>query len=230
MATKGKTSQQGESQSGAIGPGDVINPEVINPEGIASGESKPGEVKSGRVASRVEQRPVRYLDAFDSSRRGVALAGEVALSELVRLVADLPEQSGHVAWQLHGETGARGEALLRLALQTAPTVVCQRCLQPFAWPIDTEVVLQLVQSDAELDAAQISGDELESDYEKVVGSGRFDLLEQIEDELILSLPYIPRHSECQSGAAGEGDDPEPEPERRHPFAALGELKERLKKG
>lgn len=155
------------------------------------------------------------------------LTGEVALSELKRLVADLPEQQGRASWRLQGETGPRGEALLRLSVEAAPQVVCQRCLQPFAWPVDAEAVLQLVKSEAELDAGQISGDDLESDYEKVLGSGRFDLYEQLEDELILSLPYIPRHPECLPDAPDDTD--EPEPERRNPFAALGELKDRLKK-
>ena len=32
--------------------------------------------------------------------------------------------------------------------------------------------------------------------EKVVGAHHFDLLAQIEDELILSVPYVPKHDVC----------------------------------
>ena len=48
------------------------------------------------------------------------------------------------------------------------------------------------------------------------------LLPWIEDEAILSLPLVPRHDDCASPLAGEG---EPAPERRQsPFAALAGLK------
>lgn len=186
-----------------------------------------GDGRGGKRGRRPGALPVRYLDAFESSRRGRSLAGEVPLAEFGRLVADLPLQCGSASWRVQGETGARGEALLRLAVRAAPQVICQRCLQTFSWPIETEVVLELVKSEEELDAGPLSSDDLESEHEKVLGSGRFDLYEQLEDELILSLPYIPRHPECVPDAPD--DTAEPEPERRNPFAALGELKGRLTK-
>ena len=37
--------------------------------------------------------------------------------------------------------------------------------------------------------------------EKVVGSHHFDLLAQIEDELILSVPYVPKHDVCPGAQA-----------------------------
>src|SRR5690606_10251163 len=147
-----------------------------------------------------------------------------------RLVADLPEQQGVASWQLKGETGPLGELLLRLGVHASPVVVCQRCLEPFEWPVDSEVMLHLVGSEAELDADEpVSDDETDRGYETVLGSSHFDILEQIEDELILSLPYIARHEDCSPKLSAGADVDEPEPERRNPFAVLGQLKDQLKK-
>nr|MBF0684709.1 DUF177 domain-containing protein [Pseudomonas sp.] len=172
----------------------------------------------------------QFIDSHECVRRKLSYTGEVPVSRFKRLVADLPAQQGMASWQLKGETGPRGEALLRLAVQATPVVICQRCLEPLEWPVDSEVMLHLVGSEAELDADEpVSDDELDRGYEKVLGSSHFDVLEQVEDELILSLPYIARHEECSPKVSTDAGASEPESERRNPFAALGQLKDQLKK-
>lgn len=173
------------------------------------------------------------IDAFDCSRRGLEYAGEVPLSNFARFTEDLPVQHGSVRWRLSGATGPLGEALLRLHVQADPVVVCQRCLETFEAPLESETVLQLVSSQAELDADDTPPDEvLDEGYDKVLGSSHFSILEQVEDELILAMPYIARHQAC-SPDVSDADDapgaPQPEPERRNPFAVLDELREQLKK-
>ena len=165
------------------------------------------------------------IDAFDFARRGRQAQGSVPLARLVRLTQDLPEQpggeAGLVRWSVQGRTGPQGELLLALHVQAAPRVVCQRCLEPFAWPVDARTVLQLAASDAELDDG--SQDDPDA-IEKIPGSTRLDLLGLVEDELILNVPYIPRHETCpgeQGEAAGAPDAPAG---RRSPFAALEQLK------
>src|SRR5690606_5890643 len=129
----------------------------------------------------------QFIDSHECVRRELSYSGEVPLSRFKRLVADLPAQQGVASWQLKGETGPLGEPLLRLAVQALPVVICQRCLEPLEWPVDSEVMLHLVGSEAELDADEpVSDDELDRGYEKVLGSSHFDVLEQVEDELILT--------------------------------------------
>jgi len=170
------------------------------------------------------------FDAFECSRRGLSYGGEVPLAQLTRLVADLPTQHGKVAWQVRGDTGSLGEALLQLDVKASPVVVCQRCLEPFEWPVDSLVALQLVRSQAELDADEpVSDEEMDEGYEKVLGSSHFDMLEQIEDELILAMPYIARHPVCPTRTSSGDEAAEPQPEKRNPFASLGELRDKLKK-
>lgn len=61
--------------------------------------------------------------------------------------------------------------------------------------------------------------------EKVVGSHHFDLLAQIEDELILSVPYVPKHDVCPGAQAKDSEaSQEPVVKRPSPFAVLEQLK------
>src|SRR5690606_1624551 len=101
---------------------------------------------------------------------------------------------------VRGEMGKSGllldRPLLHVHVQANPVLVCQRCNEPFVYPIDSEVLLQLVKSEADLDDDTSYGEQSDEDDEgeegkgfvsnlpeKVVGSHHFDLLAQIEDEL-----------------------------------------------
>jgi uncharacterized protein len=56
--------------------------------------------------------------------------------------------------------------------------------------------------------------------EAMVASHSFDLLEAIEDEILLAIPYAPKHpvGDCQMRQAGEGMGDE------NPFKVLKSLK------
>jgi uncharacterized protein len=191
------------------------------------------------------------IDAFAFARLGKEEQGSIALLRLARAAEGLPEQplgeAGLVTWSVRGEEGKTGlllgQPLLHLHVQANPVLICQRCNAPFAYPVDSEVLLQLVKSEDDLDdgfsvAEQDDGyDEDEDDEgegrdfaartpEKVVGSHHFDLLAQVEDELILSIPYVPKHDVCPGAQAKISDVSEEEPavKRPSPFAVREQLK------
>ena len=98
-------------------------------------------------------------------------------------------------------------------------LVCQRCLQPFAAIVEQSTELLLARSEAEL--ARWDVDEIEV----VLATERLDPLTLVEDELLLSLPFSPRHADGQCEAAspmvaGENGSQS----RISPFGQLGELK------
>lgn len=149
------------------------------------------------------------IDAFDFVRQpGREAQGTVALEDLERLVEDLPVQDSDASWHAKSERGPLGEPLLRLTIDASVVLECQRCLNDFTLPLHTEAVLHIVRTEAQLDVEDIvrNGDDDEDDDEdevvedalpeRVLGSARFNLLEQVEDELILCVPYVPRHDVC----------------------------------
>ncbi|MNX03113.1 hypothetical protein D3C86_326820 [compost metagenome] len=220
--------------------------------GGSAGAAKGVDGAASGAASENAVADVKRIDAFAFARLGRQAQGSVALARLVRVVEGLPDQpqgeAGLVAWSVQGEEGKTGfllgQPLLHLHVQANPVVICQRCNAPFVYPVDSEVLLQLVKSEDDLDdgysaAEQGDGDDQDDEDdegegrdsaphlpEKVVGSHHFDLLAQIEDELILSIPYVPKHDVCPGAQAKVSEVPQEEPavKRPSPFAVLEQLK------
>ncbi|MCG7325183.1 DUF177 domain-containing protein [Achromobacter sp. ACRQX] len=220
----------------------------MTPKGKPGDASRRADGSAGAGVNAADS-DVKRIDAFAFARLGKSAQGSIALVRLARVVDGLPEQplgeAGLVTWSVQGEEGKTGllmgQPLLRLHVKANPVVVCQRCNAPFAYPVDSEVVLQLVKSEDDLDDDHSFADQGDDDDEddegvgrdsvaqlpeKVVGSHHFDLLAQIEDELILSIPYVPKHDVCPGAQAKASEAPEEEPavKRPSPFAVLEQLK------
>lgn len=169
-----------------------------------------------------------YIDTYELTRLGQRLEGHAPLRQFVRLVEGLPDQGDARAdWSLRGEQDVLGRRFLHLHVAAGIVLECQRCLAPFVWPLDVSSRLEVVASEAGLDDG--GGDEGE-EPERIVGSRRLDVLALVEDELILGVPYIPRHDVCPDAPGPSGDDAaagavsESGQRRPSPFAVLGRLK------
>lgn len=171
---------------------------------------------------------IQYVDTFELTRLGLKVSGQTPLSSFERLIEDLPDQDDSlVEWSVQGEKDSFGQFFVRLVVKAAPELECQRCLSSVKWPVNTSNRLHVVNTEAALesDSAQ---DEGQSDdlVERIVGSRRLDVLALIEDEIILSLPYVPKHDVCPSTPEHLAHQGEPEVDevRPSPFAVLGQLK------
>jgi uncharacterized protein len=108
-----------------------------------------------------------------------------------------------------------------VAVQGNLPLVCQRCLQVFEAAIDTRSELLLARDETEL--ARLDTEEAEV----LLASAPLDAATLIEDELLLSLPFAPRHPEGQCSAVAvpeRGAGEEGEPGVASPFARLAALK------
>lgn len=150
---------------------------------------------------------------------GGQLSGTRALLRFSRLIEGLPPQSSaQISWSLFGESASGGRRFIDVRAEGQITLECQRCLQPFVARIQVENRLEVVRSASEL--------EDDDEIERIVGSPKFDVLELIEDELILSLPPVPKHDVCPSvpGGSDSAEQPDAEAGRPSPFAVLEKLK------
>ena len=170
------------------------------------------------------RKPSLTVDTWELTRLGQERQGEAPLRDFARLLEGLPEQAEHtVSWSLLGETDALGQRYMTLRAQAVVTLECQRCLELFDLPLQVENRLQLVETEAEIEAEEIGEDDPETP-DQLLGSSYLDVLPLVEDELILALPYVPKHEVCPSLPkeleASEGGDTG----RPSPFAVLAELK------
>lgn len=160
------------------------------------------------------------IDAFEFCRLKERREGEVAVAELPRLAEESVDAAGTIRWALQGGTEKHGHPRLDLSVKGDVRLVCQRCLSPFTFDIDSTSVLVLAPDEKSAD--EIDALLEDEDVEVIVGSHSFDVGQVIEDEALLAIPLSPRHEACAGGAAVA--EPDPEPKKESPFAVLKNLK------
>jgi len=164
------------------------------------------------------------FDALDLATRGEALAGEVDLSRRPRVADRLAPKmsSAPIAWQISGARDALGRPMLAVTIEGNLPLVCQRCLQPFDAPVAQRSELLLARNDAELERLDAE------EAEVLPAVTPLDAMTLVEDEVLLWLPFAPRHPEgqCTSEVATiSGADPEqPVKATTSPFARLAALR------
>ena len=172
----------------------------------------------------------RRLDVEAFAREAATLEGRWPVEELARLAASMHAEApagaaDAVRWRVRGESrarrGAPAEVWLHLEGEAEVALECQRCLQPVRVPLTFARSFLFVSGEAT--AAELDAD---SEDDVLALTRALDLQELVEDELLLTLPLVPRHAQCPAPLALP-DDPAPaaeEPETPHPFAALAALK------
>jgi uncharacterized protein len=128
------------------------------------------------------------LDAFRIARERGAVKGSVDPHRLPRVADQLAEGPASLAWRIEGTQDASGRPALAIDLEGAVTLTCQRCLADFVWPIDQRTEVLLAHDERELAAL-----DAQSSVEVTLAEGPVDPLALVEDELVLALPFAPRH-------------------------------------
>jgi uncharacterized protein len=147
------------------------------------------------MTSRGKTSRGRRFDALRLARERGAVAGSVDAHELPRVADLLSDGPASIEWRIEGAADVSERPSLRIALKGAVPLVCQRCLADFESPIDQDTEVLLARDEAEL--ATLDAD---SRLEVVLADGPVDPLVLVEDELVLALPFAPRHpvGECES--------------------------------
>ena len=136
------------------------------------------------------------IDSLRFAETAGRISGEYSLQELGRLHDVLASRDGTLRWWLEGGRDA-ARPVLRLGVQGALTLVCQRCRGPCVFPLAVEAALPIARSEEEL-ARWESEDPL---LDGLVAEPHLNVRDLIEDEVLLSLPAIPRHPAGECGQA-----------------------------
>ena len=83
---------------------------------------------------------------------------------------------------------AEGRPSLAIDLAGSVPLVCQRCLGRLDWPVRQATELLLAGDEREF--ATLDDD---SEAEVILADGPLDAVVLVEDELVLTLPFAPRH-------------------------------------
>jgi uncharacterized protein len=132
---------------------------------------------------------LRDMEALGARQGG--LDGRLELNGLPRLAGLLHSTAGSVRASLHFRQRGVGALAATLELETTVELLCQRCLEPFEQPISERIELMLLQPGA-------SSPSIPEGYEPVeLDNGRLLPARLIEDELIVSIPLVPKHARIE---------------------------------
>lgn len=137
------------------------------------------------------------IDGFEFARVGGTLRGEMDVSRLDRLADLLYSNSGRIEYTIAGEVDAEDNALLHLAINGLLHLRCQRCLGEVEYPLELKVNLMLVKDESDL----VDIEDEDPEVDSIVVKDKMVILSMIEDEILLDLPFSPKHLGC----GGEGD-------------------------
>jgi uncharacterized protein len=141
------------------------------------------------------------IDGFEFASAGATQQGVLSLGAFERLRDVLASDEGEVAYELKGVRDERGRPSLRLRVRSTLQLRCQRCLGPLAFEVQADSLLVLAATQAEIDADPV---DVQSP-DRVLAGREMAVADLIEDELILAVPYAPRHERCVPAARiGEG--------------------------
>ena len=140
-----------------------------------------------------------YLDLTHASQAPLSLTGSLSLSRMPRLCEALKDSGGQAAMELRvfeegGLKVVQGRVRADLGLS------CQRCFGALWYPVNAEIHLAWARSPQQAEQLPFIYDALVSD------SGRVKLVELVEDELLLALPLVARHttaSDCPAPLTAE---------------------------
>lgn len=154
--------------------------------------------------------PQPVIDGFEFASAGASLSGALPVRDFSRLHDMLARYEGDVAYEVEGVRDARGRPALRLKVRGRLELRCQRCLEPLPFEVQADEVLVLAGTQAEIDAEPADVEAAD----RVVAAKEMPVRELVEDELILALPYAPRHPGCSTRASADAA------EKGSPFAGL----------
>ena len=142
------------------------------------------------------------IDGLEFARKGGFLSGTLEPGSLERLGDSLASAEGAIEYSIQGVQNPGGRPMLRLAVTGTLQLRCQRCLGPLTYPVNLTSELLLLRDESEF--ADLA-DELEDSVDGIVAQPRMDVAAMVEEEIILSLPYAPRHplGECAADRAAD---------------------------
>ncbi|MCB1896620.1 MAG: DUF177 domain-containing protein [Rhodocyclaceae bacterium] len=154
------------------------------------------------------------VDPLRFAVEGATVAQSRPVVGFERLADALFDPAGSLTFSVRGSRDRDGKHWLALAVAGTLTVQCQRCLEALDWALQVDNRLLLVPEGREMPEEELQ----EDGWDCLPVGPRLDLLELIEDEALLALPFAPRHDDCcaPSMVGGGGTT--------SPFAGLARLR------
>lgn len=135
-----------------------------------------------------------YIDNVKFARAKRKLDGELDLSKCSR-IQEIDNFTGVLKYELVGSADSLNRPVLILSIYGIIGTLCQNCLQAMEITIDNQSQITVFFNEDQLDKAMFSDDESDAD-DGVLAEAEFDVVQLVEDEVIMLLPYASKHDTC----------------------------------
>lgn len=164
-----------------------------------------------------------HFDPVLFAKRGRQFAGSIPVQDMPRIMEIAPNSDGEFYVTMTFSTSSLLFPMVKGTIEGKIVQSCQRCMGDAAIPISGEFQLLLVTPNA-VELASEEGHEIFEYNEPQISTGTL-----IEDEIILSMPIVAKHSEmetCDSSVQQWMHEfhEVPTDEKQNPFAKLKDLK------
>jgi uncharacterized protein len=153
----------------------------------------------------------KLLDVGPLADAGAQVDFSIPLREFPRLLPLLAGPEGEARGRVEFSREGR-VAVAEVTVAADLTLLCQRCLAPLKWPVQSRGRAALVATVAE-------DERVPETLETVLApEHRISTRDLVEEELLLALPLVPRHEDDKCAGDRAAAD-----ETHKPFAQLSEL-------
>ncbi len=174
----------------------------------------------------LESTPPDQIKPLKLAKRGFSLNGKWPLDKFVRVTSDAVDNIGEVLIKAdfsmeEGVPSLVGNASAGIKFE------CQRCLEPVLVAVNADLNIAFVSTEEQMSS-------LPEPFEGVLlEDEEISLIQVVEDELILALPLVAYHQDCDTFEYRTQDEKFVEPqvdqsEKENPFSVLEQLKGKLK--
>ncbi len=158
-----------------------------------------------------------FIDPIQLAKQHHVLKGNIPLEAMARIHPSLNEIKGDVYFDWLFTMDDQQRPIVNGILQTELPMICQRCLQPMLFSVDATIALMMALAEKE---------DIPFGYEILVLTSHHPvpLIKLIEDELVLALPIVAKHSTCPHNEYELDDKTSTEAQKYNPFQVLNQLK------
>lgn len=166
----------------------------------------------------------KNFEPYDWARKQRQVEGQAELGDMERLVEVGGNPADICRFNLEFDMDEMKVPRCKGSVTTRISMECQRCLNDVTVDIASEfcwLFMFPTQMESLPDSEQ---------YEKIlIDEEGVDLISLIEDEVMLALPIVAYHDDCDppGGKPEQQDETPPQTEKHNPFAVLEQLKDKL---
>jgi uncharacterized protein len=165
-----------------------------------------------------------YVDLLRIAKPGGHYSGSISVARMPRFIEYLANKEGQINADIIVGTDNRRRAFIKGRVSGTVWVICQRCMQPMQYDIDTSFEMILVEFEHQLERLP---DDVEAMLVSEVPASLFSI---VEDELILGFSLVPMHKEedCEATSYLQSEQYDPKQkvsiDKPNPFSVLKDFK------